>query len=246
MNILIKGTAAPMAVTLINPTTKENIAEKFIDKWEKKGYEKAIEKVGGAWVLNSSSYSLLVATLEQEQINLDRFVQHGIAANKHVNMNIELEFDCAISNEVTNTKSFMQGLKKGVERKAKIIDRLVDGQVVVKNPVNKKFWPLVNTSHTFKITHFEETKLVGGQPAYKIHAECEFTILMADSDADIEFLARVELLMGIRHKNLVVIEERHFLPINFLREEEAEVLEVLHDGIHRDFAMRGILKEAAA
>ncbi len=246
MNILIKDTSAPITVTLINPKTEENIAESFIAKWEKRGYDNRIKKVGGAWVLDSSGYSLLVAALEQEQTNINRFAQHDGSASKHVSMNIELEFDSAIYIEVTNTRAFLQGLKKGVEHKAKVIERLFDSQVVVKNPVNKKFWPLVNTSHTFKITCFEETELAGGQSAYKIDAECDFTILMADSNDDIEFLARVELLMGIRHKNLVVIEERYFSPINFLREEEAQILEVLHDGIHRDFAMRGILKKASA
>ncbi|WP_339343495.1 hypothetical protein [uncultured Psychrobacter sp.] len=244
MTMILNNVGTQAELKLIDPSTKRSILNEFMAKCAKCAEHLDVNDL--QFPVNDEKYYLLKEALKQEQISLNTI--HGYSSKTDMELNdaIRNELNTAFKKELSQGSTLIEGIQKGVEAKSKIIDRLFNSEVIVKNPVNKKFWPLVNTSHTFAISHFEEIKGEDGSVTYKINAECDFTILMPNPKDNIDFHGKADLLMAMNHKNLVVIEESYVWPINFVAEEEKQMLEIIHDGIHHDFAMRGAFKEDAA
>ncbi|MGP5057559.1 hypothetical protein ACTXIV_02390 [Psychrobacter celer] len=243
MKFTLNGLDIKEDLKLIDPSNGNDILDDFTNKCA--AYA-GITDTDRSIELNDFEYRLLSEALEQEQKNLNTIHCYSSKNGMGLNDAIRDELDAAFQAKMSLADSMAGGIKEAIAAKSKVIDRLFNSEVVVKNPVNKKFWPLVNTSHTFAINHFEEVKGEDGSVTYKITAECDFTILMPNPKDNIDFHGKADLLMAMNHKNLVVIEESYAWPINFVAEEEKQMLEIIHDGIHHDFAMRGAFKEDAA
>lgn len=244
MTMILNNTGTQVEFNLINPSTKRSILDEFMAKCAK--YVKHLDVTDLQFPVNEQKHHLLREALKQEQTSLNTIHSYSSKNGMELNDAIRNELNTAFKKELSQASTLIEGIQNGVGAKSKIIDRLFNSEVIVKNPVNKKFWPLINTSHTFAITHFEEIKTDDGAIIYKINAECDFTILMPKPKDNIDFHGKTELLMAMNNKNLVVIEESYDWPINFVAEEEKQMLEIIHDGIHHDFAMRGAFKEDAA
>lgn len=244
MTMILKNVGTQAEINLIDPSTKRSILDEFMAKCAKCVEHFDINDL--QFPVNDEKYYLVKEALKQEQISLNTIHSYSSKTGMELNDDIRNELNTAFKKALSQASTLIEGIQKGVGAKSKIIDRLFNSEVIVKNPVNKKFWPLVNTSHTFNISHFEEVRGHDGSVTYKINAECDFTILMPNPKDNIDFHGKADLLMAMNHKNLVVIEESYRWPINFLHEEEKQMLEIIHDGIHHDFAMRGVFKEDMA
>lgn len=222
MTMILNNVGTQAELKLIDPSTKRSILDEFMAKCVEHFDINDLQ-----FPVNDEKYYLLKEALKQEQISLNTIHSYSSKNGMALNDAIRNELNTAFEKELSQASTLIEGIEKAVRAKSKIIDRLFNSEVVVKKPVNKKFWPLVNTSHTFVISHFEEVKGKDGSVTYKINAECDFTILMPNPKDNIDFRGKADLLMAMNHKNLVVIEESYVWPINSVDKEGNQWREII-------------------
>lgn len=161
-----------------------------------------------------SSYSLIVADYENKVIN------------------------SVLGQDGSDLLIKAVGVNKIAQAKYYLIDSLVDGEVIVKSPVNKKFWPLVNTSHTFKLIKAEDASDIGcGSQCWQVEASIDFVLDMPSHKNNQSFSSNISVIVACDEGSLFSYNAHYDHSISLSSSQAATAENILLNAVYSEMVL---------
>lgn len=246
MEIFIKDLNETRELKLNHYGQSENIAEKWL------GYVGRLDQIHvtdeGVYVIPTEDWFLVWAeAMNKKQQNIDMLGAYtertGDKLSEAAQLGILSMYNDPVSVRLYDLMGDFQ-LAIGSERRT--LNALLKGTLMLREPVNKKFWPLVNTSHTFKVTEFKEFDTYKEGVWWRVSASMDFDILTSDPNNCPITTAEAKVDMAFQDGRLTVISEHYEWSVPMTVKQEAEAVSIIQAAIHTEFAVRDINEDFVA
>lgn len=130
------------------------------------------------------------------------------------------------------------GVNKVAQAKYHLINSLIDGEVIVKSPVNKKFWPLVNTSHTFKLIKAEDASDIGcGSQCWQVEASIDFVLDMPHHKNNRDFSSNISVIVACDEGSLFSYNAHYDHTISLSSSQAATAENILLNAVYSEMVL---------
>ena len=244
MQIYIKELKEKRELKLVEYKGVENIAEKFLNEVNCLSLIHTTED--GSYCVSTEDHFLEweeAIAMKQECINtLGAYTERtGDALSARTLQGIQETYRNSFRREHAPIDDFQLAIRS----EKRTLDLLLNTKLVVSKPVNKKFWPLVNTSHTFKVLEFEERDTYKEGLWWQVVATIKLELLSKDPKNCASLTGKAMLNMAFQDGRLVATQERYAWTMPMTIKQENEAIDIIQAAIHAEFAVRGINEEYA-
>lgn len=138
-------------------------------------------------------------------------------------------------------------VNKKVQAKYYLIDHLIDGEVAVAAPVNKKFWPLVNTSHTFRMTDAKAVDdIEGSDECWQVEAEMDFVLEMPQRKNNQYFSSKINVVIGSDEGSLFNYYTKYNHSITLSDSQAETAKRILLNAVYIEVAKNPLMSDSYA
>lgn len=245
MKVYIENLTDTRALELFENGGSKNIAENFLAE---SGFLEKMDfsENGQAVVATEECFLAWQKCLDIEQENIDMIANYTARTNDTLSESTKQALADKYKNNTIRDFAIMGDIEVAIKSKQRTLRRLFNSKLVVSKPVNKKFWPLTNTSHTFKIKDFKEHNDYKNGQWWRVSSEIDFELINGEPNNCGHFTVESSADMMFSDGKLIVTHSHHFWSSPLTVSQENEARAIIESAIYAEFAMRGISEEFAA
>ena len=245
MDIYIRSLGEKRTLELFDYGSKKNIAKQFLEEIDFLKHFFFTED-GMASVGNEDSFVEWQETMQCKQENIDLFGAYSSRTGDQLSTSTVESIKKMYVNSLRRECSVTWAIQESAATERHILNTLINGTLVVSQPVNKKFWPLANTSHTFKIMDFEEIIDCDHGLWWRVLSSIDFNIVTPNPKYNIGTQVIAEHNIKLEDGKLKILYDNYEWDMPMTANQETAAREIIISAIHSDFTVRGINESFAA